>query len=76
MGSDLTFEVDIIDGYDEATGFTGMERLTGWHAAIMMELIARGEVPPGVWAMEKAVTSTRFMEKIRERGFKVTERWV
>jgi len=75
-GQDLTFEVDIIDGYDEATGFTGMERLTGWHAAIMMELIARGEVPPGVWAMEKAVTSTRFMEKIRERGFKVTERWV
>ncbi len=75
-GRDLVFEVDIVDGYDAVTGFTGMERLTGWHAAIMCELIARGEVGPGVWPMEKAVTSTRFMEKIRERGFKVTERWV
>ena len=75
-GRDLTFEVDVVDGYDAATGFTGMERLTGWHAAIMCEFIARGEVEPGVWPMEQAVTSTRFMAQIRGRGFKVTERWV
>ncbi|GAB4573594.1 MAG: saccharopine dehydrogenase family protein [Anaerolineae bacterium] len=74
-GRDISLVVDLVDGYDEATGFNGMERLTGWHAAIMCEFIARGEVGPGVWPMEKAVTSTRFMEKIRERGFKVTERW-
>lgn len=74
-GRKLSLVVDLVDGYDEATGFNGMERLTGWHAAIMCEFIARGEVAPGAWPMEKAVTSTRFMEKIRERGFKVTERW-
>ncbi len=74
-GRDLAFVVDLVDGYDAATGFNGMERLTGWHAAIMCEFIARGEVGPGVWPMERAVTSTRFMEKIRERGFRVTERW-
>ncbi len=74
-GAPLALVVDLVDGYDEATGFNGMERLTGWHAAIMCEFIARGEVGPGAWPMEKAVTSTRFMEKIRERGFRVTERW-
>ncbi|MFC1959967.1 saccharopine dehydrogenase C-terminal domain-containing protein [Chloroflexota bacterium] len=74
-GQDIAMVIDIVDGFDEPTGFNGMERLTGWHAAIMCEFIARGEVEPGAWAMEKAVTSTRFMEKIRERGFKVTERW-
>ena len=74
-GQDVSLVVDLIDEYDEATGFTGMERLTGWHAAIMAELIAKGEVEPGVWPLEKAVTATRFMEKVRERGFRVTERW-
>jgi len=74
-GRDISLVVDLVDGYDPATGFSGMERLTGWHAAIMCEFVARGEVGPGVWPMEKAVTSTRFMEKIRERGFNVTERW-
>ncbi len=74
-GRDISYVVELVDGYDEATGFNGMERLTGWHAAIMCEFLARGEVPPGVWPMENAVTSTRFMEKIRARGFRVTEGW-
>ncbi len=74
-GQDITMIIDLVDRYDEETGFSSMERLTGWHAAIMCEFVARGEVGPGVWPMEKAVTSTRFMEKIRQRGFAVTERW-
>ena len=74
-GKDIAFIVELIDRYDPATGFTAMERLTGWHAAIMAEFIARGEVKPGAWKMEEAVTSTRFMEEIRRRGFKITERW-
>ncbi len=74
-GRDISLVVDLIDGYDEATGFTGMERLTGWHAAIMCEFIARGEVPPGVWPLERALPATRFLEKARQRGFHITERW-
>ena len=68
--------VELVDYYDESTGFTAMERLTGWHAAIMLAFIARGEVKPGVWSLEKAIRATRFMEAVRERGFKLTERWV
>lgn len=74
-GRDISFVVELIDRYDEATGFTAMERLTGWHAAIMTQFIARGEVPAGVWPLEKAITATRFMEEVRRRGFAITERW-
>lgn len=67
--------VDLIDRYDPATGFAAMERLTGWHAAIMAALIAAGEVPAGVHSLETAVGATRFMEEVRRRGFTWTERW-
>ena len=71
----LAFTVDLIDRYDAATGFTAMERLTGWHAAIMAQFIGRGEVAPGVWPLEKAVSAGRFMEEIRKRGISFSERW-
>jgi lysine 6-dehydrogenase len=74
-GKDISFTVDLVDRYDEATGFTAMERLTGWHAAIMCQFIARGEVQAGIWAMETAISSTRFMEEIRKRGFTISEHW-
>ncbi len=74
-GNTRAVEVDLVDHYDEATGFTAMERITGWHAAIMAEFIARGDVTPGAWAMERAVPAGVFMDKARERGFDVTIRW-
>jgi lysine 6-dehydrogenase len=73
-GKTRSMVVEVVDRYDPETGFTAMERLTGWHAAIMTEFIARGEVAPGAWPMEKAVTATRFMEEVRKRGFQIRER--
>ncbi|MBN2114783.1 MAG: saccharopine dehydrogenase NADP-binding domain-containing protein [Acidimicrobiia bacterium] len=67
--------VDMVDRHDPATGFAAMERLTGWHAAIMAALIAAGHVPAGVHSLEKAVPASRFMEEARRRGFTWTERW-
>jgi len=74
-GRERAVIIDLVDYYDEATGFTAMERITGWHAGIMAEFIARGAVPPGVWPMERAVPAGVFMEKVRERGFNVSVRW-
>lgn len=70
-----TVVVDMVDRHDPATGFAAMERLTGWHAAIMAVLIAAGEVAAGVHSLEKAVSASRFMEEARRRGFAWTERW-
>lgn len=59
--------LDLIDRYDPATGFTGMERLTGWHCALMMGFQARGEVAPGAHRME-SVSAAKIMDEIRKRG--------
>lgn len=59
--------LDLIDRYDPATGFTGMERLTGWHCALMMGFQARGVVAPGAHRME-SVSAAKIMDEIRKRG--------
>jgi len=62
--------VDLIDYYNEETGFTAMERLTGWHCAIMMGFLVRGQVNPGVIPAELAVPGDRFMDEVRRRAIK------
>ncbi len=74
-GSERAVIIDLVDYYDEDTGFTAMERITGWHAGIMAEFLASGTVTPGVWPMERAVPASVFMDKVRERGFNVSVRW-
>ncbi|MFH1330336.1 MAG: saccharopine dehydrogenase C-terminal domain-containing protein [Actinomycetota bacterium] len=74
-GRPVAVVVDMVDRYDPATGFAAMERLTGWHAAVMAALIAAGEIPAGVHSLEKAVAAGRFMEEVRRRGFTWTEHW-
>ncbi len=66
--------VEIIDYADERTGFTSMERLTGWHAAITAEMLARGVIPPGTHSVELGVPATLFVEEARKRGLNITER--
>ncbi|HJW82945.1 MAG TPA: saccharopine dehydrogenase C-terminal domain-containing protein [Anaerolineae bacterium] len=66
--------VDVIDYYDEATGFSAMERTTGWHAAIVALMMARGETPVGSIPLEIAVPGDAFVNEARKRGFNITER--
>ena len=69
-GKETTVTIDLIDYYDEETGFTAMERLTGWHCAIMMGFQARGRVPFGGISMEVAIPAVEFMDAVKERGIK------
>lgn len=73
-GKETRVTIELLDYYDEATGFTAMERLTGWHCAMMMLFQARGAVRAGGVRMETAVPASTFMEEIRKRGirFQVT----
>jgi len=74
-GKNARVTVDLIDGYDEATGFTGMERLTGWHCALMMGFQARGKITPGAHRMENAVPAKDIMGEVRRRGINFEVRW-
>lgn len=67
--------IDLIDYYDEKTGFTSMERLTGWHCSIMMIFQARRQISAGCIPVEIAVEPTVFMENIKKRGIRFEVRW-
>ena len=64
--------VEMIDYFDEATGFTSMERGTGWSAAIVAEMMARGQTPRGAGGVEKMVPAGQFVEQLIQRGIPVT----
>ena len=65
--------VEMIDYYDKETGFSAMERGTGWSAAIVAEMMARGETPRGAGGVEVMVPAKPFVEALRTRGINVTE---
>ncbi|MEW5784490.1 MAG: saccharopine dehydrogenase C-terminal domain-containing protein [Bacillota bacterium] len=65
--------LDVIDYFDEATGFTAMERTTGWHAAIVAILMAKGVTPRGARPVEKAVPGPLFAAEMKKRGIPLKE---
>lgn len=66
--------VQVIDYFDEKTGFTAMERGTGWSAAIVAGMMARNETPRGAGGVEKMVPAGPFVQELRARGINVEER--
>jgi len=66
--------LDLIDFYDEATGFTAMERTTGWDAAIVAGMMARGQTPKGAVSVELAVPPDLFVRELAKRGIEVQTR--
>ncbi|MBN1537048.1 MAG: saccharopine dehydrogenase NADP-binding domain-containing protein [Anaerolineales bacterium] len=72
-GKDAEALVEMIDYYDEETKFTAMERGTGWSAAIVAEMMARGQTPRGAGGVEKMVPASPFVDELNRRGLKVKE---
>lgn len=64
--------VEVIDYYDETTGFSAMERGTGWSAAIVAEMMARGETPRGAAGVETMVPAYSFVRELNSRGIHVS----
>jgi lysine 6-dehydrogenase len=66
--------VELVDRFDETTGFTAMERTTGWDAAIVAEMMAHGLTPHGSGGVESFVPAVPFMNELRQRGFHIQEK--
>ncbi len=66
--------VELVDRFDESTGFTAMERTTGWDAAIVAEMMAHGVTPRGAGGVETFVPAGLFMDELRRRGFHIQEK--
>jgi lysine 6-dehydrogenase len=73
-GSPAAAVVNLIDRYDEVTGFTAMKRLTGWHGAIVAEMIAAGWIPPGAHPVELGVPPRPFVREALKRGLVIDAR--
>ncbi len=70
-GAAARLTLDLLDLYDHATGFTAMERTTGFHAAIVAQMMARGEIARGAVPLERAVNAARMVEELARRGMPV-----
>jgi lysine 6-dehydrogenase len=66
--------VELIDYFDDETGFTAMQRLTGWHASIVVILATQGRLDKGAVPVESAVPGELIVEEAKKRGFKITKK--
>jgi lysine 6-dehydrogenase len=73
-GAEVGLELDVVVYPDEELGFTAMQQATGWHAAIVCQLMASGQIAPGVQPVELALDPTALLDAYRERGFHVEQR--
>lgn len=67
-GEKVRLQIDIFDKQDEKTGFTSMERLTGFSMAIVAIAIAEGKVEKGAIRYENAMTGVEFVQQLQRRG--------
>jgi len=72
-GKPHEFKAEIVDRFDEKMGFTSMQRLTGWHTALMLEMAVQGRAKKGVNGLETAVDPAQFMDEFKKRGIEVKE---
>ncbi|MHA2092846.1 MAG: saccharopine dehydrogenase family protein, partial [Candidatus Kariarchaeaceae archaeon] len=72
-GKPAQSQVDLMDFYDETTGFTAMERTTGWDISIVAIMMADGEAKKGAVPLELAISSSEFVKKLQQRGITVSE---
>ncbi len=70
-GKDTSVQVDIFDKQDGATGFTSMERLTGFSTSIIAQEVVAGHVAKGAVPYEQSMTGHAFIDQLRRRGIHV-----
>ena len=64
--------IELHDRFDEATGFTAMERTTAWSTTICAHDVAQGKITPGPRPLERAVDPHDYLRSLVRRGFDVT----
>jgi len=65
--------VELVDHFDPRTGFTAMQRLTGWHGSILLIAAVNGIVRRGAVSVELALPGKTVVTECKRRGFAMTE---
>lgn len=71
-GKRVELRFEMIDYQDPRTGFTAMERTTGFPAAIVAHHLVRRLAPAGAVPLELAINPEMFMEDFKRRGIPYT----
>lgn len=71
-GNRIVKAFEVFDEYDEETGFSAMQRLTGFHAAAVLALAVQRRIRPGVVPVE-CLDARLVVNEMRMRGVAVRE---
>jgi hypothetical protein len=66
-----SYRIDFLAYPDPSTGFSAVERASGFSAAIVCAMQAHGEIAAGAAPVETAVPAERFLERLSRREFKI-----
>jgi len=72
-GKPAEYVMDLMDFKDPQTGFTAMERTTGFPAAIVLAALAAERVPPGAHRLETVPFGPTLLDDLRARGLEMLE---
>lgn len=64
-------EMQLLDKQDPVTGFTAMQRMTGFPAALVTILAAEGKLRPGSLRLERDLDQELFVERLRRMDIEV-----
>ncbi|HXH61829.1 MAG TPA: saccharopine dehydrogenase C-terminal domain-containing protein [Fimbriimonadaceae bacterium] len=70
-GRATTIQIDIFDKQCPDTGFTSMERLTGFSTSIIAQEVAQGRVEKGAVRYENAMRGGAFLDELIRRGIDI-----
>ncbi|MCK4343446.1 MAG: saccharopine dehydrogenase NADP-binding domain-containing protein [Phycisphaerae bacterium] len=63
-GQRCTRRYDLLDRHDEQTGFSAMERMTAFPAALVAYMQARGLIEPGARPLEVAIPARQYFDEL------------
>ncbi|HWA81894.1 MAG TPA: saccharopine dehydrogenase C-terminal domain-containing protein [Fimbriimonadaceae bacterium] len=70
-GKRMKLQIDILEKHDDATGFTAMERMTGFSTAIYADQIGKGNMAAGALRYETAMPGKVYVAELEKRGIKL-----
>ncbi|MHC4952260.1 MAG: saccharopine dehydrogenase family protein [Planctomycetota bacterium] len=62
---------EMLQKFDDATGFTAMEQTTGYPTAVVATALARKELKPGAYTPDRAGFGAEHVEDLRKRGLRI-----
>ncbi|MEO1335434.1 MAG: saccharopine dehydrogenase C-terminal domain-containing protein, partial [Myxococcota bacterium] len=74
-GRPAHYAATLVERSDKAdTGFTAIQRCTGFGAGAMMSALVAGRAMPGAWPPERVVEPAVVLDGLRDRGLNIVEK--